>query len=62
MALSDYTEEPIDQDYQLILVEGNHGTGKSTFARLLCERLRSAGRQVSLFDEYDRACPIDTWS
>lgn len=62
MGLSDHSEGPLDQGYQLILVEGNHGTGKSTFARLLCERLRSEGRQVSLFDEYENECPIDTWS
>ena len=47
---------------QLILIEGIHGTGKSTLGRALAKELTATGWKVSLFDEYDRANPIDTWA
>lgn len=47
---------------QLILLEGAHGTGKSTLGKALIKKLESTGKVVSLYDEYDRSNPIDTWA
>ncbi len=47
---------------QLILIEGIHGTGKSTLGKALAKKLVAMGLTVSLYDEYDRANPIDTWA
>ncbi len=47
---------------QLILIEGTHGTGKSTLGKALAKTLESKGKVVSLYDEYDRSNPIETWA
>ncbi|WP_419833868.1 hypothetical protein [Endozoicomonas atrinae] len=47
---------------QLILIEGTHGTGKSMLGKALAKKLESIGKVVSLYDEYDRSNPVDTWA